>query len=455
MKFKVLVTCVMAWAVTAFAGSTVMDNYIQQAMDNNLALQQKEFSLQKSLAALKEARGMFLPSVGINARYSRAGGGRIIDFPVGDLVNPIHNTLNQLIGAHIFPGNLRNEHIPFLRAEEQDTKVRLVQPVFQPAIYYNYKLKSDLSRMEQASRAVFIRQLVAEIKTAYLNYCKTVEIVKLMNDTEGLLQENVRVSESLYNNQMATKEVVYRARAELSDFEGQKLEAQHGNSLAASYLNFLLNRPLDESIEEMSITDLPGYPGLLLEDAKARAMQNREELQQLSLAIRSAADGVRISQTSFLPNLFLVLDYGIQGEEYRFTQKDDYWMGSAVAEWNLFNGFQDQAKTQQAALEKKKLETQLQEVKKQIELQVQDIYGQLQVAQKAILSAREQQICADKSFQIVNKKYTEGMAPHIEFIDARTAKTRAELNVIVTKMDYQIAVAELEKIVGLYPILNK
>lgn len=37
-------------------------------------------------------RGMFLPSVSIEARYSRAGGGKIIEFPVGDLMNPVYGT---------------------------------------------------------------------------------------------------------------------------------------------------------------------------------------------------------------------------------------------------------------------------------------------------------------------------------------------------------------------------
>ncbi|MBN1561575.1 TolC family protein [candidate division KSB1 bacterium] len=63
------------------------DRYIQQALDSNLALQQADFSYQKSIAALREARGLFLPGVDIQARYSRADGGRLIEFPVGDMLN--------------------------------------------------------------------------------------------------------------------------------------------------------------------------------------------------------------------------------------------------------------------------------------------------------------------------------------------------------------------------------
>jgi len=112
--------------------------------------------------------------------------------------------------------------------------------------------------------------------------------------------------------------------------------------------------------------------------------------------------------------------------------------------------FSGPCQIQQAALEQKKLETQLQEAKKQIELQVQDIFGQVQVAQK---NHPVRTGTADQRGQILpdrEQKYAEGMASQIEFIDARTARTRADLNVIMTKMDFHIKVAELEKIVGLY-----
>jgi outer membrane protein len=58
----------------------VLEQYIQEGLENNLALQQKDFSLEKSLQALREAKGMFLPSLGVEARFSAAGGGRTIDW---------------------------------------------------------------------------------------------------------------------------------------------------------------------------------------------------------------------------------------------------------------------------------------------------------------------------------------------------------------------------------------
>ena len=144
MKSKFLIILILLSA-EFFAQNRILEVYVNEGLQNNLALKQRTFSLNKSLAALNEARGMFFPSIGINARYTRAGGGRSFEIPVGDLVNPIYTGLNQIIGGQVYPTNIPNEEINFLRKKEHETKLSLIQPLFQPAIYYNYKIKSKLS----------------------------------------------------------------------------------------------------------------------------------------------------------------------------------------------------------------------------------------------------------------------------------------------------------------------
>jgi outer membrane protein len=434
------------------AGESVLTQYVDEALQNNLALKQQQFSLEKSLAALKEARGLFLPSVGINARYSRAGGGREIEFPVGDLVNPIHQTLNQLLQQPVFPGNLQNEVIPFLREKEQETKISAVQPIFEPQIFYNYKIKSTLVEVEQNNKHIYTRQVVSEVKTAYFRYLMTIQINKLLLQTRQLLEENLRVSRKLYENDKVTKEVVYRSEAELSELDQQILQAEKSEELAKSYFNFLLTRPLDQDIT-VSEEDLP----ILKEEgdltaAFQLAVRQREELKLMELSVEASNKGIKLNQSTFLPSVFAALDYGFQGEEYRFTSSDDFWMASAILRWNLFNGFQDQARIQQAKIEKKQQQVKYAEVENQIKLQVQEIYNNVKVSQKTIQAAEDRLLSARKSFEIVDRKYREGILPHIVYLDARNNLTRSEINSVITRYEYYIDLVELERALGTYPI---
>jgi outer membrane protein len=437
----------------------VLEQYIQEGLENNLALQQKDFSLEKSLQALREAKGMFLPSLGVEARFSAAGGGRTIDFPLGDLMNPIHQTLNQLLKMNglqpDFPGNLANINFPFYRPREQDTRLRLVQPIFQPALYFNKRIKAELSGAENAGYRAFARQLVAEIKTAYFNHLKTVTVKGLLDETRLLLEENVRVSQALFDNQNVTEEVLFRSRAELSKLEQQRLEAEKNVTLSRSYFNFLLNRFLDTpiTIQENSLPLFPSNPDSVA--MESRSLQQREELQQLNYAISAAGNHVKLNQSTILPGIAAVIDYGFQGEKYRFTKKDDYWMASLLLSWNLFNGFQDDARKKQALLGKKILEKQLQEAEVRIRLQLQDATRSLQVARQVLTAANETQLSAEASFLIISKKYEQQMVPQIEYIQARNEFTAARANQLVSVYDVYIKEAQLELATGLYPLVKK
>ncbi len=66
-----------------------LDKYLQYGLVNNESIKQQQFILDKNLYALQEAKSLFLPTVNFNTTYTLAGGGRTVDFPVGDLLNPV------------------------------------------------------------------------------------------------------------------------------------------------------------------------------------------------------------------------------------------------------------------------------------------------------------------------------------------------------------------------------
>jgi outer membrane protein TolC len=149
-----------------------------------------------------------------------------------------------------------------------------------------------------------------------------------------------------------------------------------------------------------------------------------------------------------------VADYGFQGPKYQFYEDDAYWMASMVFEWNLFRGLQDQAKIEQAALEMRKMQVKLQELKMQLELQVRDVYNRFMLSQKKIEVANKLALSSEKSYEIVNKKYNEGMAALIEFLDARNNMTNSQINRILANYDYHASFAELERVTSYYKLNN-
>jgi outer membrane protein TolC len=84
-------------APVAAPAPTVEDG-LRQVLDDalaaNLELRAGEAAIAQRMAGLDQARARYLPAIDIAARYSVADGGRTIELPVGDLLNPVYATLD-------------------------------------------------------------------------------------------------------------------------------------------------------------------------------------------------------------------------------------------------------------------------------------------------------------------------------------------------------------------------
>jgi outer membrane protein len=445
MRLKILIF--IFFIPVLLQGQAVLDEYVRYGIENNLALKQKQSGYQKSIEALKEARGLFYPNISFNARYTLSEGGRVIDLPIGDLLNPVYSTLNKLTASNKFP-MVGDEQIKFLRPTEQETKLRFTQPVFNSDIYYNSKIKEEFTIFEDEDVNQYKRELVAEIKKAYYNVAAADDVLAMLNDSRKLLTENVRVNKELIENDKVTMDYLYRSETELSKFDQELQNAEKNKKIASAYFNFLLNKSLTDSI---IIQQPETYPTLsdYTTDYSQKAIENREELKKLSDSKNISDMQVKMNKSGILPNMFVVVDYGFQGTDYQFNKNQDYVQASAILTWNLFSGFQNRAKIRQSVLEKEALETKLEEAKKQIELQVISTMNELLTAEKGIMAAEARVKNAREGFRFVNRKYEEGQASLIEFIDARTTLTQAEENLIISRFSYLSCYAEFEKITAI------
>jgi outer membrane protein TolC len=281
-----------------------------------------------------------------------------------------------------------------------------------------------------------------------------VKLLQLIDDTRELLVENVRVNESLFDNSVVTIDNVYRSRAELSKLKRQNAEARKNHEVARAYFNFLLNRPFETAI----LTDIRYdsiAQALVLDDLAEHAVVNREELEMLRSYGRVADNNLSMNQMNKLPNLYAVVDYGFQGRHYEFNMKQDYLFASLIFSWDLFHGFQNKARIGEARVEQVIRNTQLEEAEKQIRLETIAAHYDLIASAESVQASKEELLSARLAFKVINRKYGEGQATLIEYIDARSTMTQAEMLLIVSQYDFHIKYAELERVACLYPVENE
>jgi len=403
---------------------------VAEALRTNLGLEGERLAERRVAAEVREARGLFFPSLGLQSRYSRLGG-----VPnIGDLINPAYATLNQLTGTNRFPTNIN-----FTLPQRHESRLELVQPIFNAGILANYSVARARAAGQGMQLAAAARQLVADVQVAYLQ--------------EASAQENERVAERLLGVGSATPEAVYRARAERADVEQQLAEARERLLAAARALNRIVRRPLDAPVEVVPDSVFDRLPlDITADSAVARALVAREELRQAEAGVHAAEGAGRAATAAFLPSVSVALDYGFQGPDLAFRGSNDFWLASVVVSWNLFNGGRDAARRSVAGYEADRARTQRQDLADRIALQVRTAYEAATVARSAISTADARLEASRRTFDLVRRRYEEGVASPIEFVDARTAYTSAQLNRVLTEYRYAIRWVELERAAALREI---
>ena len=446
MKYSFLLTAALGLSCTILqAQNSYLDSYIREGLESNKGLKQKQLDYASDLSALKEAKGMFFPDISMNARYTVAKGGRTIEFPVGDMLNPVYSTLNMLTATEAFP-QIENQEFAFYRPTEHETKLSLVQPIFNSDIVQNYRIKKQYAEISRIDVERYQRELIKEITKAYYEYKKAHNLLALADTSLSLVKENLRVSQKLFENDRVTKDAVYRSESELSKVEVQRAQANNFVEASRAYFNFLLNRSLTEPVE--LIPESPVPPLVPLEDATRLALQNRNELQQIEGYKRLNKHVTSLQKGKNIPGVFGVVDYGFQGEQYRFTSEDDFMLASLVMKWNLFQGNVNRQKVHQSRIESEKLEELYMQTEQQISLEVINNFYGLRAAYESVESAGKQTSSAIRAYELINRKYLEGQSSLLELIDARTNVTSAAANSIVATSEYYSRLADFEYAMG-------
>jgi outer membrane protein len=431
------------------AGSLVeiIDDYVREGLGSNLALRSQTLEVERNMAALDEARARLFPALALDARYTRAEGGREIQFPVGTLLNPVYSTLNDLLAAQGQPARfdrIEDLRFAFLREREQDTRLTVRQPIYAPAIPAAVRAQSAQLEASQFGRMALARRLKRDITVTYLDWLKSANAVEIVRSSVTLLEENLRVNDSLFRNGRITQDQVLRARAELLAVEQQLREAQNTQTQAQSFMNFLLNRSLSEPLRSAAIAPAVVQTTRDLGSLRAAALANRPEISQLDRAANAAKSQIQIARSDLKPTVSFGVDAGTQGEEYEFGRGRDFATVSLLLNWQLFDGGAIRARVRGAHAAARQAETRRDEIAQQIQLEVQQALDRLVTTTDSLATAEARAEAARAAFRIAGRKRDEGAISQVEFIDSRSALTSAELNLNVTQFDVLARQAELD-----------
>jgi len=185
----------LVWPRTAESQRSPLDSVARLAISRNLAVRQAREVERQGQFGVRQAQGLFLPTLSVDARYSEMSGA--ID--LGDVINPAYAALNQIIGNDRFPTNI-HQTLPY----KQETKLRSTLPLFNGALFANLAAARAIRDLRGAELAAATRRLDADARVAYLNYARAARAVDIYDAALRVVNENQRVAERLVGAGTAT-----------------------------------------------------------------------------------------------------------------------------------------------------------------------------------------------------------------------------------------------------------
>jgi len=431
----------LVFQVSPIQAQQVLDTYIKEGLANNLVLQEKNASLEQSLLALKDAKSFFLPSMDFGASYTLAEGGRTIAFPVGDLLNPVYSTLNKLTASNKFP-QIENVSEQLLPDNFYDTRFRTTLPLLNTDLIYQQQIRKEQVNWTNYQVEIYRATLIQDIRVAYFNFCAAHSSISILKNTLQLVEQNLKDTRSLVENGKKLPASVLRAESELEQVNSLVTEAELKTNNAAQYLNFLVNRPLDQSV---SFEDLPldfsRLDQLLLEDLhpqnpELRAMQSMESIQETVL---------KSGKNYWVPKLSTYADLGSQGFDWNFDSQSRYLMWGLNFSMPVFQGGRNQNQIQRNVIGLQSVQRQKELVNQKLNLGLQTQRNEVKTLLAALQSSEKKLVSASAYLKLVDKGFKDGSQSLLEFIDARNQYTQAALQKNISAYKLQMAMAQLER----------
>jgi outer membrane protein len=412
------------------AVARITDALVAEALAANLGLVQAQASVDQRLAVLDQARAEYLPTIDLQLRYSEANGGRTIEVPALGL------------------------DFRFLREREQDSFVRLTQPIYDARLAAQKRGAAHVYDASRHGLEAYRLRLARDVRQAYYRWLTARESIGVLEATAALAEENERVNDSLHRNGKVTRDLRLSAEAERLEIAQQLLRARAAEDLARRYLNLLCNAPLGREPEAAAVTDadlprlalhMPATRGATLEEL---AVGRRAELRELDSGIAAAGESERAARAAFKPQLAFAVDAGTQGEEWDYSVEDSYVLASFIVRFNLFNGGGDRAAIREARARGAELAAGRALAEQQIRIEVQEALTDLEVAEASLETAARRVDAAEAAYAIVAKKRDLGQVSAAEYLDAQRALTQARLNGNVTRFQALDALAQVEYAIG-------
>lgn len=410
---RLFICCLLSTLLVgpAFATEVTLQDALRAAVAAHPAMQAARARASAAAAAIGEARSGWLPHLTASERYLRT------DEPA----NSLFVALNQERNVMADPA------YDLVDPEAQDdfeTRLQLTQTLYDPAVDFGLRRARTVGKSAAAEAVWSAENTAFAAFRAYLDVQHGQAALAWVESSRKEASEIARLAQERRKAGTGLKADELRAGVQLAEAQRRELSARNDLTVARRRLALAIGQPGGE-VAITTPLDEQDFPSVTESNLDQRA-----DLQALSLQVESAGLTVSGSKAAWLPRLGLTAHYAWHDENHPLGGDAGAWAVGAGLDWELFDGLRRSAATARATADQRAAAARLDDARREQEFQLAE--ARLR-ADEAILqrdSARQAVLEATESRRLLQQRFEAGLADLADLLAAQSALDRARFDAV-------------------------
>ena len=324
------------------------------------------------------------------------------------------------------------------------------QPLFRWDAWEGLKQVKTSIDLSEINLRIQQQNHILQVADAYFNVLRQQALTVANLQEEQALSEQLKVMNAKLNEGLIAKSDVSEANAQYQNARANRMSTHVQLVLAQEQLQQLIGSYRENLAVLREDFQFQKPVPNNMQDWENLAMSQNLGILQAKIQRRYAEDGKRVEQAALYPQIEAVGTYGYskQSPESIMSQDGQFDQVGIEMNWNAYNGGRTQKSINQATINVKKTEAQVEAATRKATSDVKKSFLQLE-SDEAKLQARK---AAMDSATIVSKasqaQYQEGLKTMVDVLLAQRNAFSAKQDYLNSKYDYLLHVLQLKASVG-------
>ncbi len=436
----VITLCFIGWTGAAQQQSFSLDEALQYAVQNSNSIRLAQLETIGAEGQIQELRSTAIPKVSGALQYQH--------FP---------QLPQSLLPAQFFGGN-EGEFIPvaFGLKNSLSTDLNANAVLFDPTVFVGIKSAEMYRELLTKQLDQTKYELKYNVTQAYLGALIPVKNKEVLDRNIANLEKTLRETSAFFEEGFVEKLDVERLVFSLENLRTQAQSLSQLVELSQNILKFQMGYPIDEPITLTDNIDLLINSTLVNDKELVEAnfsVESRPEYDVIKAGEQLNRMDIKAKESVRYPSAYAFANHNrtLQRNDLFDSNQPD-WIKSTVigATINvpIFNGMTTKHQVQQAEVELRKTQIQLNDFARAAQLEYQNSKIAYNNAKRTVQSNERSVKLAEKIFDTTQIKYREGVGSSLELIQAEADLYQAQSNHINSLYDLLVAKADLEKALG-------